>query len=63
MGAFLGIARGSTEVPWLLEMRLNMPEGEGHEEGPDGKGPIALVGKGETERCMSEGGGYFECRF
>ena len=53
MGAFLGIARGSTEVPWLLEMRLNMPEGEGHEEGPDGKGPIALVGKGETKRHMS----------
>ena len=48
MGAFLSVAQGSQEVPWLLELRLNMAEGEpGDCEGEGGKRPIALVGKGK----------------
>ncbi len=43
MGAFLSIARGSAEVPWLLEVRLNFPEGE---EKSDKNKPVVLVGKG-----------------
>ena len=45
MGAFLSVAQGSTEVPWLLELRLNMSEGEPGEVAK-GDGPITLVGKG-----------------
>lgn len=45
MGAFLSVAQGSQEVPWLLELRLNMAEGE-PEDNEEGEEPIALVGKG-----------------
>ncbi len=44
MGAFLSVSQGSVEVPWLLELRLNMGE-EGDSNTPDQK-PIVLVGKG-----------------
>ena len=44
MGAFLSIAQGSVETPWLLELRLNMGE---EDSVPDNKNPIVLVGKGE----------------
>lgn len=43
MGAFLSVTRGSVEVPWLLELRLNMVEGE---ERSEEEKPIVLVGKG-----------------
>ena len=46
MGAFLGVTRGSTEVPWLLEMRLNFPEVEELKEEKERDKPIVLVGKG-----------------
>ena len=43
MGAFLSIARGSVEVPWLLEIRLNMSE---EKDKDDEIKPLVLVGKG-----------------
>lgn len=50
MGAFLGVARGSQEKPWLLELRYNY-RGEQDEANPSAGGgedrPIVLVGKGE----------------
>ena len=46
MNAFLSVAQGSVEVPWLLELRLNMAEGDPPEVA-EGQNPIALVGKGE----------------
>ena len=50
MGAFLGVAKGSVEVPWLLELRLNMADQDQGEEEKGGKDqdnkPVLLVGKG-----------------
>ena len=42
MGAFLSVAKGSVEVPWLLEVRYRWREG-----GEDR--PLVLVGKGGTQ--------------
>ena len=53
MGAFLSVAQGSQEVPWLLELRLNMVEGE-PQKTEEGKKPIALVGKGIACRILLE---------
>jgi leucyl aminopeptidase len=48
MGAFMSVAKGSSEEPWLLELHYNSPS-EGREErgvsGEEGK-PTVLVGKG-----------------
>ena len=41
MGAFLSIAKGSEEDPWLLEVHYNYRQGE-----ESGEQPIVLVGKG-----------------
>ena len=41
MGAFLSVAKGSVEVPWLLEVRYRWQEG-----GEDA--PLVLVGKGRN---------------
>ena len=38
MGAFLAVAKGSEEIPWLLEVQYN--------GGPPDMKPLALVGKG-----------------
>ena len=43
MGAFLSVAKGSQEEPWLLEVHYNSPTREGKE----GERPTVLVGKGE----------------
>ena len=53
MGAFLSVAKGSSEEPWLLELHYNRPNA-GREEkemegsrGESGEGrPTVLVGKG-----------------
>ena len=52
MGAFLSIAKGSSEEPWLLELHYNYPnagreekEMEGGGESEEGR-PTVLVGKG-----------------
>ena len=47
MGAFLSVAKGSTEPPWLLEVRLNISEEENQKEKP-----IVLVGKGLYVRTV-----------
>ena len=39
MGAFLSVAKGSVETPWLLEVRYNY-------SGQEGEDPVVLVGKG-----------------
>ena len=44
MGAFLSVAKGSEEPPWLLEVRYN--------GGDPGSSPLALVGKGQLDECM-----------
>ena len=46
MGAFLSVAKGSTEEPWLLELHYNHPESETR-----GERPTVLVGKG-TDVCI-----------
>ena len=56
MGAFLNVAKGSSEEPWLLELHYNCPnagreekemEKETEEGGESGEGrPTVLVGKG-----------------
>lgn len=55
MGAFLSVARGSAEVPWFLELRLNVPEGqrEGQGEGEEGERPLMLVGKGRVVKDIN----------
>ena len=45
MGAFLSVAKGSEEEPWLLEVHYNCP-GSG-KEGESEERPTVLVGKGE----------------
>ena len=49
MGAFMSVAKGSSEEPWLLELHYNCPdagrEKERGESGEEGK-PTVLVGKG-----------------
>lgn len=44
MGAFLSVAKGSEEKPWLLEMKYSC--------GESGKQPIVLVGKGITSNII-----------
>ena len=44
MEAFLGVAKGSAEKPWLLELRYNYTDAE--EERRKGQDPVVLVGKG-----------------
>lgn len=39
MGAFLSIAKGSDETPWLMEVRYS--------GGHPGEKPLVLVGKGK----------------
>ena len=46
MGAFLSVAKGSLEEPWLLEVHYNSPTREG-KEGEREKKSTVLVGKGE----------------
>ena len=41
MGAFLSVAKGSEEDPWLLEVRYNYREGAESDDQP-----VVLVGKG-----------------
>ncbi len=52
MGAFLCVAKGSQEKPWLLELKYNY---RGVQDDADGGGgeerPIALVGKGNLSNC------------
>ena len=46
MEAFLGVAKGSAEKPWLLELRYNYTDAE--EEMRKGQDPVVLVGKGNN---------------
>jgi len=46
MEAFLGVAKGSAEKPWLLELRYNYTDAE--EERRKGQDPVVLVGKGNN---------------
>lgn len=46
MEAFLGVAKGSAEKPWLLELRYNYTDTE--EERRKGQDPVVLAGKGNN---------------
>ncbi len=57
MGAFLSVAKGSQEKPWLLELRYNYG-GEQDEANPSAGGggedrPIVLVGKGTKQHTRA----------
>ena len=45
MGAFMSVAKGSSEEPWLLELHYNCPSAGKEGESGEGK-PTILVGKG-----------------
>jgi hypothetical protein len=54
MGAFMSIAKGSSEEPWLLELHYNSPSAgreERGESGEEGK-PTVLVGKGTNNLAI-----------
>ena len=47
MGAFMSVAKGSSEEPWLLELHFNCPSTGKEGESWEGK-PTVLVGKGAS---------------